>query len=228
MVCRSITSTNANDFGSLLNSSYPVDQYALQYNVNGRMFDMQRYSAGARLNQEGDLSQACTNLTTTIQDLSSVLNNLSLYGSNTMYRHPKDNTKLVCDVISTDCNNVAVFNGSYDNTIGLPNLNSIEVMSTVNTSYSMVIITTWGQQITWPSTLSLTGSWSNSTNGSSKTIWYFPNADTVDINANTKGYLFAPKAKVTLTGNTQGSVACDSLPAKTPVQLPYLQLPDCS
>ncbi len=194
----------------------------------GRRIEVQSYADGARLNQTCDLIGKCLQLETIMNDSSTALKNLPQPAGNSIHLHPSENNKLLLDVNATDCNNVAVLNGCFNDTIGKPGLASVELQTTLNMSNLFVVINLCGEHITWPNGVNLVGNWSDTVSfGRSKTIWNFYEAKTISLPISLKGYLLAPYAKVTLTANTEGSVAVKELLTTVQVHVPNLSPPVC-
>lgn len=199
----------------------------IQYLVNKRPFEIAQYNLGARLDQTCTLKDKCQILKTKITALSSTLSKLIQEPGNKIGMCPDVPNRLLIEVKEVDCNNVAVFCTSYDQTIGLNGLSTIELRIAPDLTDVFVIINIEGQQITWPSGLNLVGQWFDSNAGRTSTLWNYPSANKVTYHAAVKGYTLAPGAKLDLRVNTEGSVAVDKLEAIAQVHLPNLKPPAC-
>jgi hypothetical protein len=133
---------------------------------------------------------------------------------------------LIFNVTETDCNNVAVFNASFADTLGGSNVATIEVVVSVNVSNLFVLINLWGETISW-SNGNMGGNWLGSTVGRAQTMWHFPNAQQISANSAIAGFLFAPHANVSLNTDNQGSIAVYSYLGNAEVHMPTLVMPSC-
>ena len=199
----------------------------IQYLVNTRIFEVSQYNNGARLTKTCDVDDTCQSLQITLPLLSTTLANLVQLAANSIYISPVKSNTLIIEVNAVDCNNVAVFTTTCADTIAKANLAAIEIQIAPALSNVFLIITISDQEVVWPSSVNLVGQWVDSTVGRQKTLWHFPNADTITYDSTVKGYTFAPKATLILNANTEGSVAVNKLDANAQVHLPNLVAPDC-
>ncbi len=184
---------------------------ASQVNVNGSyLFNV---TSGASVSTDGTLGNKATHIKNALETASIQLSNAT---ANNTISVSGNNVDFVVNTV--DANGIAVFNIASTDLFANA---QAELTNPNNLTINTVVINVSGTNINWPSSIALNGTWFNSQNGRSKTIWNFHEATSLSFDFNFKGIILAPDATFSTNQNVEGTVAVKAVTNSGQFHQPY-------
>jgi len=184
---------------------------ASQVNVNGSyLFNV---ASGASVSTDGTLGNKATHIKNALETASIQLSNAA---ANNTISVSGNNVDFVVNTV--DANGIAVFDIASTDLFANA---QAELTNPNNLTINTVVINVSGTNINWPSSIALNGTWFNSQNGRSKTIWNFHEATSLSFDFNFKGVILAPDATFSTNQNVEGTVAVKAVTNSGQFHQPY-------
>ena len=199
--------------------------------VDGRIINLNQRKKGANARVDHDLSDTCQSITTSLLALSQRLSQLSNTSGNTIDLPGSQPSGANININAIDGNGISVISLDGNTLLNNNNVQSIQIVidSSVSSDLKLVVINLSGTSITFGGGSNLGGSWLQSSEGRSRTIWNLYEATTFNNN-NGKAWMgstLAPNAVMTQNGQTTGAVAVKTLTSSASIDSPLVIVPEC-
>ena len=223
---------NKGSLGLGTNPSHTISSSSnTQATVDGRLINLNQGNEGANARVDDNLSDTCQSITTSLLALSQRLSQLSNTSGNTIDLPGSQPSGANININAIDGNGISVISLDGNTLLNNNNVQSIQIVidSSVSSDLKLVVINLSGTSITFGGGSNLGGSWLQSSEGRSRTIWNLYEATTFNNN-NGKAWMgstLAPNAAMTQNGQTTGTVAVKTLTSSASIDSPLVIVPEC-
>ena len=194
----------------------------MQWNVDGRMVNINDGNSGAGASADGGIGTKATTLQSALEDLSLFLKNLPDTSSISLPGWNDQPQAVNIQINSVDAAGVAILTIDGNNLFDNQKVQQIEIKN--NVGADLVVINIKGTSINWNNG-NMVGSFLTQVSGRSKIIWNFYEATYIDFRSkNMMGTVVAPYAHVKTQANIDGATAVKSFESMSEVHFPLLSV----